>query len=508
MSKPYLKFHEIAFAYDTAPEPLFQEITLHFSRGWTGIVGANGTGKTTLLRLAAGQLEPQEGVVEITRGTGCLYCPQRTDNKPGEMDEFLKAPDKPAQIIKGRLNIGLDWAERWNTLSHGERKRVQIGIALWREPAVLAVDEPTNHLDSQTRQYILNALQEYAGIGLLVSHDRQLLDTLCNQCVFIDPPTVTVRPGGYSNGMDIIREEEKYILRRHQENKRLFKKTKKEAARRKNQARQADKKRSKRGLAAKDHDAKAKKDMARLTGKDAVAGKLQRQMDARLRQISRDAEEFRTKKEYDMGIWFDGVRTNRDYLIHLPQGKQKLSNSKTIIYPELVMKPGDRIALTGQNGAGKSTLLRKIVQSLTLPLERMTYIPQEIELEKSKEILTQVQELSKERLGFMMSMISRLGSRPQRLLESVSPSPGETRKLLLALGITRAPHIIIMDEPTNHMDLPSIECLENALSECPCGILLVSHDKRFLGNLTETEWHIEPFQTQEDEAIWQLEIRQ
>ena len=90
-----------------------------------------------------------------------------------------------------------------------------------------------------------------------------------------------------------------------------------------------------------------------------------------------------------------------------------------------------------------------------------------------------------------MTVVSRLGSRPARLLESVEPSPGEVRKLLLGLGIALQPHLIIMDEPTNHLDLPSMECLEGALRDCPCALLLVSHDERFLRGLTRTRWHIE-----------------
>jgi macrolide transport system ATP-binding/permease protein len=89
-----------------------------------------------------------------------------------------------------------------------------------------------------------------------------------------------------------------------------------------------------------------------------------------------------------------------------------------------------------------------------------------------------------------MTIVSRLGSRPELLLRSVEPSPGELRKLLLARGISRAPYLIVMDEPTNHLDLPSIECLEEALADCPCGLLLVSHDERFLGRLTGTRWRL------------------
>ena len=87
-----------------------------------------------------------------------------------------------------------------------------------------------------------------------------------------------------------------------------------------------------------------------------------------------------------------------------------------------------------------------------------------------------------------MTLISRLGSRPGRLLASTTPSPGEIRKILLARGVERGPHLIVMDEPTNHLDLPSIECLENALAEAPCALLLVSHDERFLARLTTVRW--------------------
>jgi ATPase subunit of ABC transporter with duplicated ATPase domains len=90
----------------------------------------------------------------------------------------------------------------------------------------------------------------------------------------------------------------------------------------------------------------------------------------------------------------------------------------------------------------------------------------------------------------MMIVVSCLGSRPQQLLESVEPSPGEIRKVLLATGIANVPHLVVMDEPTNHLDLPSIECLEQALIDCPCGLLLASHDRCLSGVLAHKRWHI------------------
>ena len=149
------------------------------------------------------------------------------------------------------------------------------------------------------------------------------------------------------------------------------------------------------------------------------------------------------------------------------------------------------VCLIGPSGGGKSTLLRALHAFLRVPSERLIDVPQEIDAAESQRILQDVAALPREARGRVMTSVSRLGSRPGRLLESAQPSPGEVRKILLALGVDRGPHLILMDEPTNHMDLPSIACLEEALAECPCALLLVSHDVRFLGRLVEWHWRLE-----------------
>jgi len=146
--------------------------------------------------------------------------------------------------------------------------------------------------------------------------------------------------------------------------------------------------------------------------------------------------------------------------------------------------------LVGPNGSGKSTLLERAVSGLKLPADRFVYLAQEITAGQSARMLKEVRALGRRDKGEVMKTVGSLGSDPRRLLESGQLSPGEARKLLLALGAVRDPWLIVMDEPTNHLDLPSIECLEAALKEVRCGLLLVSHDARFLEATAGSYWRI------------------
>jgi ATPase subunit of ABC transporter with duplicated ATPase domains len=510
VSQPaFLSFSHVSFSYEGQTVPPVEDLTATFSAGWTGFVGANGSGKTTLLRLAAGELTPVSGTIQGQ--TVALYCPQRTDFSTAEIAEFLESEDGSAWRLRGLLGIEDEWLERWETLSHGERKRAQIASALWRSPGIVAMDEPTNHLDRLARNLVAEALKGYTGVGLLVSHDRDLLDALCSQCLFIDPPEIILRPGGYTDGAR-QQEIDRFTAQRHFDQTRLeMRRLRRETQRRREKAQQADSKKSKRGIRRKDHDAKEKIDRARVTGKDASAGKQLRQIQGRLRQAELSHAQTTVKKEVEMGIWVEGSRSKRDTLFRLEEARLSLGGRTFLECPNLVMTPRDRVALVGPNGSGKSTLMDLILRSLNLGKNRTLYLPQEVTAEDSRRIAGEARRLPREELGRVMVAISRLGSNPERVLETRTPSPGEIRKLLLAIGIARVPHLIAMDEPTNHLDLPSIECLEQALADCPCALFLISHDYRFLRGLASTVWVIEEMDREQkrghgQEAKYQLRI--
>ena len=488
-SESAVAFRDVAFRYETALEPLFSGVSVHFPRGFTGIIGANGVGKTTLLHLATGTLAPESGTVQ--RPAHAIYCAQRTDDPPAGLIDLLDDTDGEAYALRGRLGVEPEFLERWNTLSHGERKRAQIAHALWQAPALLAIDEPTNHIDVRARELLIDSLRRFRGVGLIVSHDRDLLDELCAQCLWLEPPNASVFPGGFTKAREQRELNRETAIREHDKAVRERDQLQREIVRRREQASRSHRERSKRGIDIKDHDARFKKNLARLTGKDGQAGRLLRQMDGRAAQADARLAAAQVDRVHDVGIWLPGSRSRRNTLFSLEPGEIPLGGGRVLRFPRLAMKPEDRVAITGLNGLGKSTLLRHLLPGLNVPAEHLTEMPQEVDASMSRTILDAARALPRKQLGHVMNVVSRLGSRPNRLLESRQPSPGELRKLLLALGMARAPHLIVMDEPTNHLDLPSIEALENALADCPCGLLLVSHDQRFLDRLVDTTWHIE-----------------
>lgn len=486
MSVGCVRLDQVSFVYESAREPLIDGLNLELGAGWTGVVGPNGSGKTTLLRIIGGELSPTRGHVQVAGRA--IYCPQRTDDPPAELGALLAACDGEARSLKGRLGLQDDWLSRWRTLSHGERKRAQIATALWRRLQVLLIDEPTNHIDQDARDLLAAALRSFRGIGLLVSHDRELLDLLCTQCLFMDPPSVVIWAGGYTKASALAAAERDRLIHQKEQARNRLDRLRREAGARAREAAEKQRKLTKRGLPPKDHDVRARINLARVT--DSKTGQPIRQLEGRLRRAESIVARLFVARDRCADMRLGGQRSGRNELFRIPEGRIPLGGGRVLVHPDLAMRPDDRVALVGPNGGGKSTLVAQILTRMSLPAGKAVYLAQEIGREASQRAVDEVRRLTRQRLGVLMAIVGALGSRPDQLMQTDEPSPGEIRKLILALGMARQPELIVMDEPTNHLDLPSIECMEAALGECPCAILLVSHDERFLDGLTRARWQI------------------
>ncbi len=490
MSAINLKFVGVSFSYHTLHQPIVSSLTIHFSKGWTGVVGPNGAGKSTVAKLAAGILTPTLGSVVAENELRALYCEQDTADPPAGIDDFIVKSDSLSGKLSSMLAIENDWACRWHTLSHGERKRMQIALALWSQPDILALDEPFNHVDSATKRLLLASLETYEGIGILVSHERELLDSLCHSCLFMRPGYAVLRRGNFSEGYACQRLEDSVRERNYRLALDKHRNLKKRAASLRRREDGKTGKLSKRNIAKHDHDAKGRIDAARLTGKDKIGARKVKVLEARADRLGNEASSLYFRQRKTDGILFRGERSRRDSLVKIEKQGISMGPVKKLQVPDINVSPGDRIAITGGNGTGKSTLVGIIVRQLSLLPEQVVYIPQEIDAHLWKRTQDAMRGLDGGGLGLLMTAVHRLGSEPERVIRSEMPSPGEKRKMMLALGLLKSPSVIIMDEPTNHMDMPSIQCIEKALQLFDGALIIVSHDRVFIKNTTSITWEI------------------
>ena len=485
---------DVGYTYPDAVEPLFSHVTITFPQGWSGLLGDNGCGKTTLARIAAGQLIPQTG--SVSTGHFCALCTQETDTPPDTLVDFALDYGREARHLRTIFCLDDDMFWRFDTLSHGERKKIQIAVALWQRPDVLVLDEPTNHIDHESRMQLIQAMQTYRGIGILVSHDRELLDAVVTRCVSFEDGKIIVRPGGYTAAhTQEMLERETTRREAHTARKQLARLSEEKDARA-HEADRAQARRSKRHIDPKDRSAKAKIDLAIFTGQDGARGKLSAQLDARLTAAQNRVEQARIAKRYDGELWFETHPSERKTLVTI-EPTTIPCGSDTLAIPQLFVGNTDHVGIAGPNGAGKSTLLTYIHSLIADDLTVLT-IPQEVAADKHTQIVDQTQTLSPSKRGQVLSIVAQLNSQPKRILEGDRVSPGELRKLMLALGMLEDPDLIIMDEPTNHLDLHSIEALEHMLSSYPGALLLVSHDHAFLHACTSRTWIVKEGRVHEE----------
>ena len=491
MSSVNLRFINVSFSYNTTSEIIVSGLTITISEGWTGVVGPNGAGKTTIAKLATGLLVPTKGEISGLNKSSAFYCTQGLELPPENSDDFLYSLDNRSGELMSLLGIQNDWISRWETLSYGERKRFQIGVSLWLEPEILALDEPTNHLDLSTKELIHKALKTYNGTGIIISHDRELLDSLCTSTLFVRPGSTVLRPGGLSTGLKQEILEIKSKAHEHEIAIKEYKRIKRSLLSHKQKENKKQDLLSKKNTVRNDHDAKAKIDLARLTGKDKIGSRKVKLLQNKTDSLKTDAESKYFKRIKTDGFIYTGEKYKGDRLVFIPSTKISMGENRCIDLPELNILPGDRIGITGNNGTGKSTLLNYIKSIIKIPEEKIIFINQEISGEEWYTIDKKIKMLNGKEKGELLSVVHRLGSEPERVLNSLIPSPGEIRKMILGLGLLKTPYLIMMDEPTNHMDMPSVQCLEDAISEFEGAVIIISHDRRFIKRLVDTEWNLE-----------------
>ena len=507
-----LNLLNIEYTYPSAVEPTLRKVTATLPEGWTGFVGDNGSGKTTLARIACGLLQPDVGVVSPSFFS--TYCAQSANESPSNLFDFAVAYDDLAIRLRNELSIEDNWSWRFDTLSCGQQKRLQIACALWSAPDVLVVDEPTNHVDASTRYALFTALSKFKGVGVLISHDRELLDALCSQCLFITNGTATMRSGGYSQASSQVALERSSAIHARDIVQKEKARTEREVQRRREEASRVQARRSGKGIAKNDSDARAKKRHYIVSGQDGKAGKLSARIQSRLEKAEDNVANSKVEKRYDAHVWLDAEPSRRKVLFRMEPGHISVGES-LLSFPALFIGNTDHIGLVGDNGSGKTTLIKKIIASIsadTSPTDmssidtssidaafantgridaKVLCIPQEPDMVQKEDTLKKIRELPSAQRGQVLSIVAQLNSDPDCILEGDTVSPGEMRKLMLALGILDSPELVIMDEPTNYLDLGSTEALEQLLSVYPGALLLVSHDASLVSSATSIVWRIQ-----------------
>src|SRR5215217_389497 len=483
-------------------KPLFTDLSIALSENdHIGLVGPNGSGKSTLLKILAGLDDPDDGTRSMRRHVRMGYVPQEPSFADGHtveevltqvlIDEGLDPHEHGARIARA-LSLGefprVDQAV--DTLSGGWKKRLAIARAVMMEPDVLLMDEPTNHLDVEGILWLEALLKTETRAFLVVSHDRRFLESVASRMLELNrcyPDGLFEAKGSYS---DFLEQREAALAAQADYQASLANRVRREVEW------------LRRGPKARTTKAKSRIDSA---GEliDELSG-----LEARRQQST-------------AGIDFTSSGRRSKQLV-VATGVGKSMGGKPIVQDlELLLGPGQRLGLLGPNGSGKTTLLKLLAGTLqpdTGTLARADKL-RVVTFEQHRDSLDQQATLRRslaphgdavvyqDRSVHLVSWAKRFLFKPEQLDLPVSRlSGGEQARLLIARLMLQPADLLILDEPTNDLDIPTLDVLEESLLEFPGALVLVTHDRWLLDRVStmllalDGEGHAEWFA---DYAQWE-----